>query len=114
MLGAWIFALLVGVVSACGWVDASAPAARTDVAPHAGHLGDSGPDSDCVKLCVEGLPVLAKVQAVQDPPEGQPLVVDPGHRVDLRPGSAQALRRLRVAHPPPPAPPLLRFLRLTL
>lgn len=114
VLGAWIFALFVGAVHACGWVDASAPATHADVAPHAGLLHDSGPGVECVEHPGEGLPVLNKVQAVQDPPEGRPLVVGPGHGVARRPSSAPALRSLRAARPPPAAPPLLRFLRLTL
>jgi len=114
VLGAWIFALFVGAVHACGWVDASAPATHADVAPHAGLLHDSGPGVECVEHPGEGLPVLNKVQAVQDPPEGRPLVVGPGHGVARRPSSAPALRSLRAARPPPAAPPLMRFLRLTL
>jgi hypothetical protein len=113
-LGVWVLALLVGIANACGWADAFTHSAAAGVAHNAAPQDDNRPFSDCVKLCAEGLPVLAKVQAVQDPPEGQPLVVDPGHGVDLWPSSAPALRRLRVAYPPPAAPPLLRFLRLTL
>ena len=113
-LGVWTFALLVGIANACGWADAFTYSAAAgvvhDTAPH----GDDRPVSDCVKLCAEGLPVLAKVQAVQDPPDGQPLVVHTGHGVDRRPTYELALRQLRAARPPPAAPPLLRFLRLTL
>lgn len=112
-LGVWVFALIVGVANACGWTDAFTPSAMAGVAHEAASHGDEG-TSDCVKLCAEGLPVLAKVQAVQDPPEGEPLIIAPGHGVDLWRRSAPTLRPLHARRAPRAVPPLLRFLRLTL
>lgn len=111
-LGVWVFALIVGIANACGWTDAFTAPAAAGVAHDATSHGDEG--SDCGKLCAEGIPVLAKVQAVQDPPDGGSLVVTPAHRSDLWPSSAPGLRRLQATRPPPAAPPFLRFLRLTL
>jgi hypothetical protein len=114
VLGAWLLALLVGVVNACGWDDAFAPSHPVDVHRDAGRTGHDGPVSDCARLCAEGLPVVAKNQAVLATVGNPPVPVAASYVVGPSRASAQARRRPSAAHPPPAAPPLLRFLRLTL
>lgn len=114
VLGVWILALLVGVANACGWDDGFAHSPGADVHQSVGHIGDGGPVPDCVRLCAEAVPVVAKNLAVLASEESQPRFVAASYWVGLSLDPAPALSRRSVAQPPRAAPPLLRFLRLTL
>ena len=114
VLGVWIFALLVGVVNACGWDDAFAHSPDVDVYQDVGHIGHDGSVPDCAEFCAEAAPVIAKNLAVLAFEESQPHFVAETNRVGPSPDPAPALRRRSVAPPPRAVPPFLRFLRLTL
>jgi len=115
VLGAWIFALLVGVVDACGWDDAFAASPDVDVHQNVGHEGHDGPVSDCARHCAEAIPVVPKNLAVlASGGSSPPPFVAASYLVVPSPDGAPALRRRSVAPLPRAAPPLLRFLRLTL
>jgi hypothetical protein len=112
-LGMWLFALCVGMASAC----------RHEAAP--GHASMSGmamqPESDddcdrpvgCLQFCENDTPLLTKLQLVQDQPAGQPLLVATAAIVAMPFVAAPAARTHR-ARPPPDVPLILRTLRLAL
>jgi hypothetical protein len=108
-LGAWVFALFVGIANACGW-DGVITVAHHPVAAHS----VDGMPPGCEQFCNDNLPLLAKLQSVQDGSAGQPLAFATHHYLGFAPMPAPALRPVLAAHPPPGAPPLLRFLRLSL
>jgi len=114
VLGAWIVALLVGIVDACGWDDVFAASPDVDVHHSVGYEGPDGPVSDCVKHCAEAIPVVPKNLAVLASGGSPTHFVAARYLVVPSPDGAPALRRRSGAPPPRAAPPLLRFLRLTL
>ena len=75
VLACWLFAFFVGVAQACamdrelGHAHGRAGAATV----HQGQDGDAPPG--CRQFCADDLPVLAKLKAVQDPPNEEPVLV---------------------------------------
>jgi len=112
VLGAWLFALFVGIAHAC--------LPETDVGPGAAQgmamPSDSGHDDqsvNCLQFCANDTPVFSKLQLVADQPTNQPLLVG-SVRVTLAPTPVDAVGVVHLAHPPPDVPVLLRSLRLAL
>ena len=114
ILGAWLFALFVGVANAClpGPGNAGQTAGMT-MAMDAGHDGDESQSTACQQFCSDDTPLFSKLQLVQDQPAGQPLLVE-GVSPLLSPVPASTVSVVYFAHPPPDVPILLRSLRLAL
>jgi hypothetical protein len=115
VLGAWVFALFVGIANACGWDGVTSVSHNPIVLAHsvddaAGHESTSG----CDEFCSNDIPLFSVLKLVQDQPAGQPLALDSRYNVGVLPISAPALRPAQTAHPPPGVPFLLRTVRLTL
>lgn len=111
-LGAWLFALFVGIANAC----LPATESGAGIAQGMAMPADSGHDdqsANCLQFCANDTPVFSKLQLVQDQPAGQPLLV-PGLIATLAPTPADAVGVVRLARPPPDVPVLLRSLRLAL
>jgi hypothetical protein len=113
VLGAWLFALFVAFAHACG-LDGSAATFPDHAATLVGKGHDEGTPACCERPCSDDIPLLTKLQAVQDPLADTPLV--PTLRCDTRvlAGAAAAAAPHFVAHPPPDVSIFLRFLRLAL
>ena len=112
-LGAWLFALFVGVANAClpgGAADMSPTAA---MAMGAGHGDGEDQAPGCLQFCYDDAPLFSKLQLVQDQPAGQPLLVASGSAMRSR-VSASAPSMAYLAHPRQDVPLLLRTLRLAL
>ncbi len=114
LLGAWLFGLFVGIAHACGLLS-SAPVLQHPVAAGAVE-GNASPDAPpgCEKFCNDDLPLLTKIQSVQDSPIGQPMVSIAHHVVPLAPIPRLAFDSSPAAHPATDVPLSIRFLRLTL
>jgi hypothetical protein len=115
VLGAWLFALFAGIASACSWDGVTSTSHHPTVVAHpgdeaAGHESTPG----CDEFCSNDLPLFNVLELVQDPPAGQPLVLDSRYDFGALPISAPPLRLAQTAHPPPGVPFLLRTVRLTL
>jgi hypothetical protein len=109
ILGVWTFALFVGIANACGWDGVT-------TVPHhpvAAHSVDGMPPG-CEQFCNDNLPLVGKLQSLQDGSAGQPLVFAAHYYVGFAPMPAPVLRTALAAHPPPGVPLSLRFVRLTL
>jgi hypothetical protein len=114
ILGVWLFGLFVGIAHACG-LDGVTPMRHH---PAAARIVDQpSPDGmppGCEKFCNDDLPLIAKVQPVQDLPGGQPLVLAAHHESVFAPIPTPVLDPALAAHPPPGVPLSIRFVRLTL
>jgi hypothetical protein len=114
VLGLWLFALLAGIANAClpGQSLDAHPVSHA-AASTAAHHGEVDPSPDCAKLCNDGLPLFAKVQLVQDPPDSQAfLVARPvAHEQVVVAVSGATFQRARF---PMDGPVYLRSLRLAL
>jgi hypothetical protein len=75
VLGCWLFAFFVGVAQACGLGSELGSSQRlaNAWADIVGQADDAGRG----QFCAANLPVLQKLQAVQDQPGGQPLLLPP-------------------------------------
>jgi hypothetical protein len=112
LLGAWLFALFVGVAHACMPTPADACQERGIATGH-GSDGDGGATGNCREFCGVDTPLYSKLQLVQDQPAGQPLLVASAGILPA-PAVAPASTKRYLAHPPPDGPRLLRTLRLAL
>ncbi len=113
-LGVWLFALFAGVASACLTDEAAETAQMSGMAMGMGqHDGDHAKPSGCEQFCKTDIPLLTKLQLVQDQPAGQPLLVA-GVDVPSLPIVVRSVSSAYRAHPPPDVPLLLRTLRLAL
>ena len=115
VLATWLFGLFVGIAHACGLDGAmampeSAPAGQMSADDSSTGRAPPG----CEQFCNDDLPLVAKVQGVQDPPTGHTLLVASPHDAGLAPVLAPASAAAMTAQPPRVAPPPLRFVRLTL
>ena len=79
----------------------------------AGHDGDENASAGCQQFCNDDIPLLGKLQLVQDQPAGQPLLVASVSQFLLT-APASAVTAVHFAHPPPDVPILLQTLRLAL
>src|SRR5512147_1083507 len=75
VLGAWVFGLFVGIAHACGWDGVTAMRHDAVAAGALAEPSSDGAPSGCEKFCNDDLPLLAKVQSVQDSPTGHPPVL---------------------------------------
>jgi hypothetical protein len=112
-LGTWFFAFFVAIAHACDVEAALGPLQHAVAAP-----ADCQDQSDkdalpgCKQLCADDLPVLAKLQAVQDQTGGQALPPPSlGAPLVLRVSWAPQVRHL---HPLPDFAPNIRSVRLAL
>jgi hypothetical protein len=111
-LGAWLFALFVGIANAC-LIEPASASRVVGMAMDAGHDSDADAASGCLKFCSDDTPVFTRLELTQDPPFGPPVLVELlGPR--LLPAAAAAVTAAHRAHPPPDVPLLLRTLRLAL
>jgi hypothetical protein len=112
ILGAWVFALFVGIANAClpETVDTMQ---TTGMAMAPGQDSDESPSAGCEQFCSIDTPLFSKLQLVQDQPAGQPLLVASVSTL-LSPALVSAVPVMYLAHPPPDVPILLRSLRLAL
>lgn len=114
LLGAWLFALFVGVANACG---PSGTSSGQGTAQGMAMPGDAGHDGQasatCLQFCADDTPVFSKLQLAPDQPTGQPLLVATATSSYV-PSTAPAVPVVHLAHPPPGVPVLLRSLRLAL
>jgi hypothetical protein len=113
-LGCWLFAFFVGVIHACGLnegIDHSQQASAIVIDCQS--QGDDDGVPDCERFCANNLPVLAKLQSVQDQPGGTALPAPfLGQPFLVRLGTLPpALHR---SHPPPAVALITRFVRLAL
>ncbi len=74
--------------------------------------GDIAPN--CAQFCQDNVPLVAKLQPLEDSPGGQPLVVPVAHDLGVAPIDVYAPQPVRVEHPSPGVPLSIRFVRLTL
>ena len=115
VLGLWMFALFVGIATACCSAGVTAVPHQPTVVAHAvDDAMDHGMASDCEECCSNDVPLLSVLKIVQEQPAGQPLVIATHHDLGFLPISASVLRLARTAHPPPGVPFSLRSVRLTL
>ena len=112
ILGAWLFALFVGIANAC-LPDTPNMAQTAGMAMGSGQDGDESQSAGCQEFCNVDTPLFSKLQLVQDQPAGQPLLVASVNTL-LSPVPASAVPVVYLAHPPPDVPILLRSLRLAL
>jgi len=112
-LGCWLFAFFVGVVHACVLDEALGHTHQVViVATDNRDIGDDHAVPGCEQFCATDVPVLAKLQSVQDQPGGhalplpfldEPLLVrvasvpSPPHRPHPPPGVALITRFVRLA-----------------
>jgi hypothetical protein len=113
-LGCWLFAFFVGVVHACGLEQAlghsqQVVAALTDSQGQ----GDEDALPSCEQFCADDVPVLAKLQSVQDQPGGHALP-PPSLGDPLLVRVAAVPSPLHRPHPPPGVALITRFVRLAL
>ena len=102
ILGCWLFALFVGVVHACG-LDGELGRSQHVVATSidSQRHGDGDADPGCQQCCADNVPVLVKLQSVQDQPGGQALLLPPFVVVPLLARMASGPSPLHRLHPPP-------------
>ena len=112
-LGCWLFAFFVGVGHACG-LDGVAGPSQPPVSAAADTPGQADDDAGCGQFCAGNLPVLEKLQAVQDQPGGQPVLLSPFLGEPLLARITTAPSPLHRPHPPPGIPLNTRFVRLAL
>ena len=112
ILGAWLFALFVGIANAC-LPEAVDTMQTAGMAMGPGQDGDESQSAGCQQFCSIDTPLFTKLQLVQDQPAGQPLLVTSISTL-LSPVPASAVPVVYLAHPPPDVPILLRSLRLAL
>jgi hypothetical protein len=112
-LGCWLFAFFVGVVHACG-LDEDLGRSQRVVAASIDNQGDDDARLGCERFCADNLPVLAKLQSVQDQPGGQTLLLLPFSDEPLLAGMASTPSLLHRPHPPPGIALNTRFVRLAL
>ena len=112
-LGVWLFALFVGVVHACGWVEPSMVPAPAFAADAGQRCPDEGTSGGCAQFCKLDIPVVTKLPPLGEHPDAQPLIVavDSVHVVLASPS---AFPLARGAHSSSEVPPFLRFTRLRL
>jgi len=112
-LGCWLFAFFVGVVHACGLDETLGHSQEVvTVSANSQVQGDDAAVPGCEQFCAADLPLLAKVQSVQDQPGGhalpppslgEPLLVrvawvpSPVHRPHPPPGIALITHYVRLA-----------------
>lgn len=114
-LGCWVFALFVGVVHACGLDEALGHSQQMVSASIDSHgQGDDDAGTGCERFCADNLPVLAKLQMVQDQPGGQALISPLRVGEPLFARMTAATSRLDRPHPPPGIALNIRFVRLAL
>lgn len=112
ILGAWLFALFVGIANACVTGPGSA-SQGSGFAMEPDHEGDQGPSANCLQFCNDEPPILSKPQLVPDQPAAQPLWA--ATLTILRwPTPASTVTVVHLAHPPLDVPLLRRSLRLAL
>ena len=113
-LGAWLFALGVSIVYACGWHAAAHDEGAIASAALAAGDRDDPPPPGCDAACKDDVAVLAKLQAVQDVPggAGAPALVS----ALVLPAAAPVISTfdLAVDRLAPAVPVPIRFLRLLL
>ena len=112
-LGAWLFALGVGMAYACGWDAAAHGSSSFSTGYSATHDdGDDAPPG-CDDVCKDQLAVVTKVQAVADQPRGGGALAPPSEAASP---CAARLAPVRAWFEPEAAPPSvsIRFLRLHL
>jgi hypothetical protein len=114
-LGCWLFAFVVGIVHACG-LDGERGRSQQVVAASidSQRPGDGDVHSGCEQFCADNLPVLAKLQSVQDQPGGQALLLPPFVGEPLLARMASVPSPLRRPHSPPDIALNTRFVRLAL
>jgi hypothetical protein len=114
-LGCWLFAIFVGVVHACG-LDGELGHTQQVVAASidSQRQGDDDAHPGCEQFCADNLPVLAKLQAVQDQPGGQALLLPSFVGEPLLARMASVPSPLHRPHPPPGIALNTRFVRLAL
>jgi hypothetical protein len=114
-LGCWLFALFVGVVHACG-LDGELGRSHHVVAVSidSQRHGDGDAHPGCQQFCADNVPVLAKLQSVQDQPGGQALLLLPFMGEPLLARMASVPSPLHRPHPPPGIALNTRFVRLAL
>lgn len=114
-LGCWLFAFLVGVVYACGPDEALGYSQQVVMASSENQAeGDEDAVPGCERFCSENMPVLAKLQAVQDQPEGQTLLFARFSGGSLLPPIASTPSTVHRLYPPPGIALNTRFVRLAL
>ena len=113
-LGAWLFALGIGMAYACGW-DAAAHAMGS-VATGYSATHDDGDDAPpgCDDVCKDQLTVVTKVQAVEDLPSGDGALAPPSEAASPHAARLLPVRAWFDPEPPPAVSISIRFLRLHL
>jgi hypothetical protein len=113
-LGGWLFAFFVGVVHACGFDAEPGPLQQTVIVSPCSHdQGDKGALPDCKQFCADDLPVLAKLQSIQDQPGGNALL-PPSSDESLLVRVAWVQSPLHRVYPLPDIALNTRFVRLAL
>jgi hypothetical protein len=115
VLALWLFAIFVGVAHACGLdedLGDSGLGKTVNVSGHDGSVGGASPC--CDRLCADDFPVLAKLQAVQDPPTGQAVLAPAVIGESFQTAAAPVPSRLPSPDPPPGIAVNIRFVRLAL
>lgn len=112
-LGAWLFALFVGIANACGWDDSDPASTSAVVATTSEKPSHDGSPVGCEQFCKTDVPVVSKAPTIGDQPDLQPLIVT-GSTVNVVIPLTPAFRLARAAHPPPDVPSFLRFAHLRL
>jgi hypothetical protein len=113
-LGCWLFAFFVGVVYACGLDEGLGYSQQVVTASSENQVGgDEDALPGCERFCAEK-PVLAKLQAVQDQPEGQTLLFARFSGGSLLPPFASTPSTVHRLYPPPGIALNTRFVRLAL
>lgn len=113
-LGAWLFALGIGMAYACGWDAASHGSGSFSTGYSATHDdGDDAPPG-CDDVCKDQLAVVTKVQAVEDSPSGVCALAPPSEAASPRAAPLLPVGAWSDPEPPPAVSISIRFLRLHL
>jgi hypothetical protein len=114
-LGLWLFALFVGIANACSWEGATGVPHHPALVAHAvADVADHHSAPGCEEFCRNDVPLQSVLKRVQDPPEGQQIVLATRHDPGFLPTSAPVFRIARTALPAPGAPSSLRLVRFRL
>jgi hypothetical protein len=114
VLGAWLFALFVAIAHACGISGATAVLPDAAATSLVGEPHDDATPACCETPCEDDVPLLTKIQPVQDPPAGTPLIPTSRCGARVLAGAALVAPPSLAAHPPSDVSIFLRFLHLAL
>ena len=112
-LGAWLFALVVGIAHACSLGELGVTPGERGVTSASACAPGEGTAAGCAEFCKSDVPVVSKVPLIGEHSAAQlPIALATNVHVVL--ALPPAFLPARPAHSPPGVPPILKFTRLRL